>query len=259
MIVGELERRLDEAIPFIWAEGWDNVGLLLGDRSTLVRGTAVALVPSIDAMKAALDHSCSVLITHHPLIFHPLKRIDCAEGPGAQIAFAIRHGLTVFSLHTNWDVAPGGVNAAIAEVLSLQEVRPLLPSTTGAWGSGAAGKFPRPLNFLECGAAIRDALHLSRLELHGDMKTSVSTLALCGGSGGTFLPEAFACGAEAYFTADMKYHERLDALDKGVSLFIADHGEMERFSLTALAETVSKATGEKAKILDVSQPAFCMI
>ncbi|HPR90407.1 MAG TPA: Nif3-like dinuclear metal center hexameric protein, partial [Synergistaceae bacterium] len=93
----------------------------------------------------------------------------------------------------------------------------------------------------------------------GDMKTTVSTLALCGGSGGTFLPEAFACGAEAYFTADMKYHERLDALDKGVSLFIADHGEMERFSLTALAETVSKATGEKAKILDVSQPAFCMI
>ncbi len=259
MIVGELERALDEAIPFAWAEDWDNVGLLVGDRSAPVRGATVALDPSIEAMKTALDRSCSVLITHHPLIFHPLKRIDCAEGPGAQIAFAIRNGLSLFALHTNWDVSPCGVNAAIAQALSLKEVRPLLPSTGGAWGSGAAGQLPRSLNFMECGAAIRDALHLSRLELHGDPEKMVSTLALCGGSGGAFWREAAACGAEGYFTADMRYHERLDALDKEVSLFIADHGEMERFSLAALAETVSKATGEKAILLDVSRPAFCMI
>ena len=259
MIVGELELKLDEAIPFAWAEEWDNVGLLLGDRSVPVHGMAVALDPSIEAMKTALDHSCSVLITHHPLIFHPLKQIDCAEGPGAQIAFAIRHGLTIFALHTNWDVAPGGVNAAIAQALTLQEIRPLIPSTAGAWGSGAAGKFPHPLNLVKCGAAIRDAMHLSRLELHGDMKTTVSTLALCGGSGGAFCPDAVAYGAEAYFTADMKYHERMDSLDKGISLFIADHGEMERFSLTALTETIAKATGEKTILLDVSRPAFCMI
>ncbi len=259
MFVAELERRLDEAVPYAWAESWDNVGLLLGNRSDHVQGIAISLDPSLEAMKMAIAQSCSVLIAHHPIFFHPLKRIECSEGNGAQIAFATRHGLSVFALHSNWDVSPDGVNATIARALSLRDAHPLIAPPSGGWGSGAFGTLPRPLPFMEYGAVIRDALHLSRIELHGEPEAPLTLLALCGGSGGGYWRDALACGAGAFFTADMKYHERLDALGAGLSLFLADHGEMERFSLSALAETVSRATEEKTVVLDAPPPAFRVI
>ena len=260
MIVGELERRLDEAVPYAWAEEWDNVGLLLGDRSEAVRGgIAITLDLSLEAMTLALERSCSVLITHHPFLFHPMKRIDCSKGVGALAAFAIRHGLSIFALHTNWDASPRGVNAVIARALGLQEMCPIVSSTSGAWGSGAFGKLPCPRSFKECGVMVRDALCLSRLELYGETERDLSVLALCGGSGGNLWRAALTCGADAYCTADMKYHERLDALEGGMPLLLADHGEMERFSLTALAETVSEATDNDAVVLEPPLPKVHVI
>lgn len=259
--VADLESVLDESVPYSWAEEWDNVGLLLGDRNDAVAGVAVALDPSIEAMRMALERGCSVLVTHHPLLLAPLKRFDCSEGVGAALSFAIRNGLSLFSLHTNWDVSHIGVNAVISNALGLREVMPLIPSpgSSGPWGAGAVGLLPQTLRLKDCGVGIKDTLELSRLEIHGAVSDGVSSLALCGGSGGSLWRYARASGADAYFTADMKYHERLEALDSGMALFIADHGEMERFSMKELADTLSEATGLKTILLDPPSCHFCML
>lgn len=222
---------------------------------------AVALDPSLEAMRMALERGCSVLVTHHPLLLAPLKRFDCSEGVGAALSFAIRNGLSLFALHTNWDASPIGVNAVISKALGLREAMPLLPSpgSSGAWGTGAVGALPQAVSLEKCAVNIKDALELSRLEIHGDVSDAVSSLALCGGSGGSLWRYARASGADAYFTADMKYHERLEALDSGMALLIADHGEMERFSMKELADTLSEATGLKAVLLDPPSRPFCML
>ena len=248
MLIKELLRKIDQVVPFSWAEEWDNSGLLLGDPESPVSGIALSLDPDIESLEFALEKGCSVLITHHPLIFSPLKRVDVSCGVGEAISFAVKNDIAVISMHTNWDSSPTGVNALMAEALELNSVAVLTPSDRGAWGLGAVGMLPSCSGVLDLGQKIKLALNLSRLLFYGDTGRPVCRLALCGGSGGGLWQEALESGADAYLTSDLKYHERLEALDRGLKLFVADHGEAESFSLDGLAEVLSGASGKEVFI-----------
>jgi dinuclear metal center YbgI/SA1388 family protein len=112
------------APPFL-AEEWDNVGLQVGDPAAEVRRVMVALDPCPVSVDAAIHASCQLLVTHHPLIFKPLKRISTADEPGRLIHRAIANNLAIVSLHTNYDIADGGVNDLLAARLGLEGCRPL--------------------------------------------------------------------------------------------------------------------------------------
>ncbi|MBL3538567.1 Nif3-like dinuclear metal center hexameric protein [Aminivibrio sp.] len=248
MLVKDLLGNLDAMVPFSWAEEWDNSGLLVGDPESPVTGVVVSLDPTPEAVGYAVEKDCSVLVSHHPLIFSPLKKLDVSTATGKAVSFALKKDIAVISMHTNWDSSPRGVNAAIAAAIGLESVSPLVPSVSGAWGLGALGNLPSALTGRELGQAIRSALMLSRLDLYGDSHRPVYRLALCGGSGGGLWDGAKTAGADAYFTSDVKYHERLEALYEGLILLIGDHGEVESFSLDALAGAVSEASGFEASV-----------
>ena len=249
MKVRELLLTLEKGLPLHWAEEWDNPGLLLGSREEEIRKVAVALDPDMATLQRAAAEGANVLITHHPLLLSPIRRIITDEWPGEEIAFALGNGLSLVALHTNWDAAPGGMNRSLARAIGLGNPLPLVPSEKGAWGTGAAGELPEILPAGQWAERIRNVLSLSRIEVYGGLNRPAARLALCGGSGGSLWREAASSGAQVYFTADMKYHERLDACRSGLTLFLADHGEMESFSLPDLAELVSEAWGEKALLL----------
>ncbi|NLK20398.1 MAG: Nif3-like dinuclear metal center hexameric protein [Synergistaceae bacterium] len=254
MLVKDLLRKIDGAIPFEWAEEWDNSGLLVGSPRSPVSGIALSLDPDLESLNFALAKGCSVLVSHHPLLFSPVRRIDTSFGAGECIAFAMKNDIAVIAVHTNWDSAPSGVNAVLAAALGLEELLPLVPSDRGARGMGAAGKLSSPVRCLELGQKIRETLNLSRLNFYGDPERPVERLALCGGSGAALWPEALNSGADAFFTSDVKYHERLEALGRGLNLFVADHGEAESFSLDALAETLSAASGREVLVYRPHRP-----
>ncbi len=259
MKVKELLQHLDESVPFSWAEDWDNSGMLLGDPLDDISGIAVSLDPSLTSVKMAAEKGCSVLVTHHPLIFNPLKKIVCSEGNGSVLAFAMKKGISVICLHTNWDSSEKGVNRVIASALGLRDPVPLIPSEKGAWGLGAAGDLGEPLRAGRCGRMILETMGLSRLDLYGGAERPIRRVALCGGSGGDLLQRALWSGADAFFTADVKYHEKMDAVESGLVLFIADHGEMESFSLDALASVVSAASGTPAHVLRIPSPECFLV
>ena len=258
MRVKDLLRNLDAMVPFSWAEEWDNSGLITGNPESPVTGVAVCLDPTPEAMEYAAENGCSVLVSHHPLIFSPLKKIDVSTCTGKAVAFALKKDIAVISMHTNWDSSPRGVNAAIAGALGLESVCPLVPSASGAWGLGALGNLPAAMTGQELGQMIRSVLKLSRLDLYGAPHRSVNRLALCGGSGGSLWGGAKASGADAYFTSDVKYHERMDSLASGLVLFAGDHGEVESFSLDAMARVVSEAFGFEPPIFR-TMPAIPVI
>lgn len=258
MLVKDLLKSLDTMVPFSWAEEWDNSGLLAGDPESPVTGVAVCLDPSPEAMEFAAEKGCSVLVSHHPLIFSPLKKLDVSTGTGKAVAFALKRDIAVISMHTNWDSSPRGVNAAIAAALGLESVSALVPSLSGAWGLGALGDVPSALTGRELGQRICSVLNLSRLDLYGDPHRPVNRLALCGGSGGSLWSGAKAAGADAFFTSDLKYHERMDSLASGLILLAGDHGEVESFSLDAMARVVSEAFGFEPPIFR-TMPAIPVI
>ncbi len=252
MKVHELLRRLQNKLPLHWAEEWDNSGLLLGCPQDVIRRVAVGLDPDLKTLRRAVEAGANVLVTHHPLILSPVRQILSDRAPGEEIAFALTNGLSLIALHTNWDAAPGGMNQSLGRSIGLKSSVPLVPSDRGAWGTGAAGELPKLLSAGQWAERIRSALSLSRLEAYGDLDRPVKNLALCGGSGGSLWREAARSGAQVYFTADMKYHERLDACRSGLILFLADHGEMESHSLPDLAECISEELEERAVLLPFS-------
>jgi dinuclear metal center YbgI/SA1388 family protein len=116
---------INKFAPFGSAEEWDNVGLQVGNPAAPAERIMVALDPGRDALEAAAAARCSLLLTHHPFIFKPLKRISAADPLGSLITFAISYNIAVIALHTNLDIAPGGVNDLLAHLLGVEKTIPL--------------------------------------------------------------------------------------------------------------------------------------
>jgi dinuclear metal center YbgI/SA1388 family protein len=125
--VADLIAALGELAPWELAEEWDNSGLQVGDRDLPVEKVAVALDPGPDEISGALGRGARLLVTHHPLLFHPLRTVDLGEPGGELLASIIRGGLSVVSVHTNLDAAPGGLADLLARRLGLTEVASLAP------------------------------------------------------------------------------------------------------------------------------------
>lgn len=115
--------------PVVLAESWDNPGLQVGDPAAEIQRIMVALDPTPEVINSAIAASCQLLVTHHPLVFKPLKSISSATVQGNLIYTAIKGGLSVISMHTNYDIAAGGLNDLLAGKIGLSAVVPLQIST----------------------------------------------------------------------------------------------------------------------------------
>lgn len=123
--VSDIVGIINKIAPPALAESWDNPGLQVGDPNGEVTRIMVALDPTPATISAAINASCHVLVTHHPLIFKPLSSISSASPLGRQIQKAIKADLAIVSLHTNYDIASGGLNDLLAEKIGLQGCVPL--------------------------------------------------------------------------------------------------------------------------------------
>ena len=123
--VSDIIEIIDSIAPFQLAEEWDNAGLQVGDPSAPVSRIMVSLDAGDEAIDTAVAEHCQLLLTHHPLIFRPLKTISLADPSGARIGKALRNYLSIISLHTNFDIAEGGVNDLLADKLEVVSTVPL--------------------------------------------------------------------------------------------------------------------------------------
>ncbi|MBQ7543567.1 MAG: Nif3-like dinuclear metal center hexameric protein [Synergistaceae bacterium] len=242
MNVRELLEHADSFAPLSLAEEWDNPGLLVGSYAAEVRKIAVALDAVREAVIASADEGCNVLVCHHPLIFRPARRVTDDTEQGRTIIEAIRRNVNIIALHTNWDKAAGGVNDTLASLLGLKDTEPMD-------SFGVVGKLSVPMYRPAFAEHVKVSWGLSHLDLYGQ-PARISRVALCGGAGAEFWREAKSRGADIYLTADMKYHDISDAVNEGLSVALACHGEMERASLPALAEKLSQC-GTETVIVDV--------
>ncbi len=243
MRISEIVARIEKRIPKSWAEPWDNPGLLAGRTAADAERIAVALDATPAAVARAAELGCGLLVTHHPVIFRPIKSLSDESLAGRAIIDAIEKGVALYAVHTNWDSSPEGVNFILAGALGLSGIAPLVPSGNGAWGLGAAGNLPRALSPGALCEFLREKWKLSAVSLYGDRGRDVRRVAIGGGACMDLWPEAASSGVQCFITADVTYHPREEALDAGLAVAVCDHGEMERFSMPALAAIVAEETG----------------
>jgi len=247
--VGELYEHLDATIPFAWAEPWDRVGLLVGDRDAVVSRVLVSLDPTRAALDRAVEEGANVLVTHHPAFLDPLEAVVAAPG-AAGVAFeAARRGISLIACHTNLDRSPQGSDALPAALgLTVrgplerrgEADRPDLPSATPLGG--------RLCEAGECGtlAALAETVG-TRLgvgtRIWGDVAARVTLVALAPGSGRSLVPDALASDAEVLVTGELRYHEALDALERGLMVVEAGHDATEWPLTGALSRIVAQTPG----------------
>lgn len=223
--VADIYRSIDAFAPFEAAESWDNVGLLLGDRRAAVTGVVVALDMTADVLAEAVELGANLVVTHHPVIFEPLKRLESTD----LVYRAVRLGVQVISAHTSLDVAPEGVNQALAEALQLRDPAPLCED-----GLGRIGLLPRPMTARQLAAYVKEMLDCKGLRFY-EGPGQLSCVALCGGAGGSLLEEARRQGAQALVTADVKHNVFLDAKQWNMTLIDGGHFATENVIVPRLA------------------------
>ncbi len=247
MTLLEIACAIEAFAPLDTQEHYDNAGLQCGDPRLEVSRVLACLDITEEVIEEARRRGCQLVVSHHPLLFHGLKTVNPERDYISRIIMsAIRYGIGIYSAHTNLDKAEGGINHRLAALLGLDDVRPMSEC-------GVVGKLPCPMSAqgllvylrskLSAGIAEGAASCIVRYNReatclrHG--ASPLSSLALCGGSGGDFIAEAEALGADAYLTGEMHYHSWFGHPD--ILLIEAGHFETEQIAPALLADIIGQA------------------
>lgn len=229
--VREIYEYINSFAPFETQEAWDNSGLLLGDPEKQVKSVAVVLDATKKTVEAAKNCGADMIVTHHPVIFSPLKKITA----GSVVYDLLTSGISVVSAHTCWDSAVGGVNDTLADLLGFENVQPLELSETATPMVRIAEV--EPMTGDELALLVKEKLGC-RLRL-ADAGKEIKSVAICGGSGGSLLYEIIG-KADAFITGELSHHHFLDAKQNGLTAIAAGHFETEMPSIKPLAEKLKE-------------------
>jgi len=229
----EIYGYLKELAPLELAEDWDNPGLLV-DCGRPAGRVLTCLDITGPVVREAQEKGCDLVVSHHPVIFRPLKALQEGQVP----CLLLKAGISAICMHTNLDAAPGGVNDTLAQWMGLREVEPF------AEGMGRIG-------WIEEMSAHQLAQETARI-LHARVQWAdggkpIRRLALITGSGGSMLEDAIRAGADALLTGEASHHAALDALAAGVTLVAAGHYATE----FPVAQTLATRLGDRFRDLEV--------
>ncbi|MGW6915408.1 Nif3-like dinuclear metal center hexameric protein [Kitasatospora sp. NPDC054939] len=241
---------LEEIYPPQWAESWDAVGLVCGDPQAEVRRVLFAVDPVQAVVDEAVEWGADLVVTHHPLYLRGTTSVAATSFKGRVVHTLIGNGIALHVAHTNADHADPGVSDALAEAVGLRVTGPLVADPTdplGRRGSGRIGELPEPITLAAFAARVAAGLPATAagVRVSGDPERLVGRVAVCGGSGDSFLAEARAAGVDAYVTADLRHHPASEATEAApVALVDAAHWATEWPWLT-LAERALLAAADK--------------
>ncbi len=231
MTVKELYDKMSAAIPEALSEEWDNDGLMCSpDVSAEVKRVLLALDVTEEIVDYAIERSYDLIISHHPLIFRPVSKINAENHIARKIIKLINNGVSVFSFHTRLDKVGGGVNDCLARALKLSSVTPF-----GEGGMGRIGTLPREMELDEFSEYAKRVLGADSLK-YTDAYNSVSRVAVLGGDGKDFVDAAIEAGADTYLSGRISYNVMEEAPELGINLIEAGHYHTEAPVLAYLSE-----------------------
>ena len=231
VIINDIYTFLNEIAPVRYQMDFDNAGFLVGDGGAVVKKALLALDITDAVIAEAIELRAQLIVSHHPLIFTPLRHATTDDLAGRKVLTMARHGISAICMHTNLDVAPGGVNDALAAALGLEDPGPLGDPE----GLCRMGTLASPMPLQEFAKHVCRALQANGVRYAGD-SGPVRKVAVGGGACGDYEDAAIAAGCDVFVTSDLSYHQFLDAAGKGIRLIDAGHFPTENPVCTVLAE-----------------------
>lgn len=246
----EIAAWFDRKWPESLALSWDNVGLLAGRAEKEVKTVYVALDATEEVIRAAVRAGAELLLTHHPLIFGGIKRLNDEDALGRRLLTLIRADISCYSGHTSFDIAAGGMADLAAERFGLfEEEKGLFPlEVTGEQegvpvGIGKVGALKEPMSLEALAEIVKERFDIPAVTVYPAGRT-IRKAAISPGSGKSMIKAAVRSGADVLITGDMGHHEGLDLVAEGISLIDAGHYGLEHLFVDAVAKELGGTDAE---------------
>lgn len=199
MTVSDLYRRFCELYPESLSCDWDNDGIMCSpDTEGAVYRILCVLDVTEQVAEIAVREGFDLIISHHPLVFHPLKSVV-----GGVVPKLLRAGISVLSFHTRADAAEGGVNDLLCRMLALTDIRSFSD------GIPRIGRLPEPVPAGDFLSRIKRVTGAPVVSVTGQLR-DISLVAVCGGNGEEFVRAAAEAGADLFLTGEAGYHLTLE-------------------------------------------------
>ncbi|MBQ2258304.1 MAG: Nif3-like dinuclear metal center hexameric protein [Lachnospiraceae bacterium] len=252
----EIIEKLESLSPAAFAEDWDNIGLLAGRRDREVGTVYIALDATDDVIEEAVRLGADMLLTHHPLIFKKLNRVNTDDFIGRRVYQLIRNDISYFAMHTNFDVM--GMADAAADELALKN-REVLNVTfeddISKEGCGRVGTLRERMSVADLAELVKQKFHVPNVRVFGDLGDIVEVAAVMPGSGGSFIKDAINAGADVMITGDIDHHEGIDAVAQGLTVIDAGHYGIEKLFIPYMEEFIRRELpGLKVFKADTKEP-----
>ena len=250
MEISEFIQMLESIAPSELALDFDNVGLIIGTTRNIHK-VLVALDCSVAVAREAVSIGADLVLTHHPLFFHGIKRI-LPDDPDTSAAYIlIQNGIGLYSSHTNLDAAPGGVNDTLAEILGAQSVLPFTKD-----GIGRIGLFSPAISMKELLHRCQNMLHCKPM-YHGNTDTMIHKAWIVSGSGSGSFYNAVDSGCDVFVTGELKHHEALSFAEYGIPYIICGHYQSETIMLKKWISRLQRFESDVQYYLTISEkPLF---
>ncbi len=231
------------------AESWDNCGFQICFSNKPVKRILVALEVTDKVIKEALNSNMDMIVTHHPLLFGGLKKIEDKSIIGNHVIKLVEAEISVYSCHTNFDKMDKGNNDYFGKVLGFSDVTKINGDDSGFCRKGELTNTLKPENF---SAYIAEALDIDKkyIRIAGDAEKEIKTCAWCTGAGSEFIEMAFADGCDCYITGDLKYHEVQEAEMMGRCIIDAGHYGTEKIFVPNMAQLLRKVIPEDIEVAE---------
>lgn len=253
MKVKEWMERLEELAPVSCACQWDNPGLLAGRGEKEVRKVLIALDATDEVVDMAVENEADLLLTHHPLIFQAVKKVNDQDFIGRRLVKLIQADISYYAMHTNFDAAPGCMADLAAEKLGLMETTPLevLGELNGVpFGIGKTGNLSRELTLKELADKVKEGFGLPSVTVYGTgaVSKTVKRIAVCPGSGKGMTKAAVEAGAQVLITGDMGHHDGIDAAACGLAVMDGGHYGLEHMFVDFMEAYCTEHIDDSAEI-----------
>lgn len=256
----DIIEELEKLAPASCACDWDNPGLLAGRQNKEVSKILVAVDVTTEVVEQAIREDADMIVTHHPLVFRALKKINDQHFISRRIVNMIQADISYFAMHTNFDCAPGCMADLAAERMGLQNAKPL--EVTGEVdgtpiGIGKVGELEIPMTVLEVAEKVKAAFGLSFVMVYGSRQVSgpVSRVAISPGAGGSMIDHGLAAKAQVLITGDIGHHDGQDAAENHMAVIDAGHYGLEHIFIPFIKGYLEEKFGDEVSVLE-AEPAF---
>ncbi len=249
---------LETQYPSRYALEWDNVGLLIGKRDSDIKTVYVAIDANDNIIEDAIRHQADLLITHHPLIFSPLKKVNDQNFISKRVMTLIENGISLYAMHTNYDVLRMGDLAA--ERIGLRMQSPLeITDVNSNKGIGQIGRLSESCTLKELSEIVKNKFHLQGVCVFGDLDGVVERIAISPGAGNSMISHALHEKADVLITGDISHHNGIDAVAQGLSIIDAGHYGIEHIFIKDVAENIESNFKDIKVIQEAIQFPFTII